>query len=240
MNEKLILPIKDMDKINTILKSNVDVLNDKSIIVDKLSFSERVIPGYNSETEYILAMCEAYKEMLNDRFSRVAENMADIKLRNKSLSFLDNGSTLPREYIKLSSMMESYPKFNLIEHKLDSKKDREEFSAFMENMSVLYDNDINQVAVKENLDIRLTNGEAKSINELAKDYYTKMAVAEKYDTKKYQATEWIDEKMVAFKENTFPKVLDRYKKDNVYLERLAENFHTLLSDYISRIDSWVK
>lgn len=240
MNEKLILPIKDMDKINTILKSNVDVLNDKSIIVDKLSFSERAIPGYNSETEYILAMCETYKEMLNDRFSRVAENMTDIKLKNKSLSFLDNGSTLPREYIKLSSMIESYPKFNLIEHKLDSKKDREEFSAFMENMSVLYDNDINQVAVKENLDIRLTNSEAKSINELAKDYYTKMAVAEKYDTKRYQATEWIDEKMVAFKENTFTKVLDRYKKDNVYLERLAENFHTLLSGYINRIDSWVK
>ena len=190
MNEKLILPIKDMYKINSIFKSNVDVLNDKSIIVDKLSFSERSIPGYNSETEYILAMCETYKEMLNDR--------------------------------------------------LDSKKDREEFSSFMENMSVLYDNDINQVAVKENLDIRLTNGEAKSINELAKDYYTRMAIAEKYDTNKYQATEWIDEKVNAFKENTFPKVLDRYKKDNVYLERLAENFHTLLSGYISRIDSWVK
>lgn len=240
MNEKLMLPINDMNKINTILKSNVDVLNDKNIIVEKLSFSERFIPGYNSETEYLLAMCEMYKEMLNDRFSRVAENMSDIKLKNKSLSFLDNGSTLPREYSKLSSMMESYSNFNMVEHTLDAKKDREEFAVFMENMSSLYDNDINQVAIKENIDIRLTNGEAKSINDLANDYYTRMAVAEKYDTKKYHATEWIDEKMKTFKENTFPKVVERYKKDNVYLERLAENFHTLLTDYINRINSWVK
>lgn len=240
MNEKLMLPINDMNKINTILKSNVDVLNDKNIIVEKLSFSERFIPGYNSETEYILAMCEMYKEMLNDRFSRVAENMTDIKLKNKSLSFLDNGSTLPREYSKLSSMMESYSNFNMVEHTLDAKKDREEFAAFMENMSSLYDNDIRQVAIKENIDIRLTNGEAKSINDLANDYYTRMAVAEKYNTKKYHATEWIDEKMKTFKENTFPKVVERYKKDNVYLERLAENFHTLLTDYINRINSWVK
>lgn len=240
MNEKLMLPINDMNKINTILKSNVDVLNDKNIIVEKLSFSERFIPGYNSETEYLLAMCEMYKEMLNDRFSRVSENMSDIKLRNKSLSFLDNGSTLPREYSKLSSMMESYSNFNMVEHTLDAKKDREEFAAFMENMSSLYDNDIRQVAIKENIDIRLTNGEAKSINDLANDYYTRMAVAEKYDTKKYHATEWIDEKMKTFKENTFPKVVERYKKDNVYLERLAENFHTLLTDYINRINSWVK
>lgn len=240
MNEKLMLPINDMNKINTILKSNVDVLNDRNIIVEKLSFSERFIPGYNSETEYLLAMCEMYKEMLNDRFSRVAENMTDIKLKNKSLSFLDNGSTLPREYSKLSSMMESYSNVNMVDHELDPKKDREEFSAFMENMSSLYDNDINQVAIKENVDIRLTNGEAKSINDLANDYYTRMAVSEKYDTKKYHATEWIDEKMKAFKENTFPKVVERYKKDNVYLERLAENFHTLLTDYINRINSWVK
>lgn len=240
MNEKLMLPINDMSKINTILKSNVDVLNDKNIIVEKLSFSERFIPGYNSETEYLLAMCEMYKEMLNDRFSRVAENMTDIKLKNKSLSFLDNGSTLPREYSKLSSMMESYSNFNMVEHNLDAKKDREEFATFMENMSSLYDNDIKQVAIKENVDIRLTNGEAKSINDLANDYYTRMAVAEKYDTKKYYATEWIDEKMKTFKENTFPKVVERYKKDNMYLERLAENFHTLLTDYINRINSWVK
>ena len=240
MNEKLMLPINDMNKINTILKSNVDVLNDKNIIVEKLSFSERSIPGYNSETEYLLAMCEMYKEMLNDRFSRVAENMTDIKLKNKSLSFLDNGSTLPREYSKLSSMMESYSNFNMIDHTLDAKKDREEFAAFMENMSSLYDNDIKQVALKENVDIRLTNGEAKSINDLANDYYTRMALAEKYDTKKYQATEWIDEKMKSFKENNFPKVVERYRKDNVYLERLAENFHTLLTDYINRINSWVK
>ena len=240
MNEKLMLPINDMNKINTILKSNVDVLNDKNIIVEKLSFSERSIPGYNSETEYLLAMCEMYKEMLNDRFSRVAENMTDIKLKNKSLSFLDSGSTLPREYSKLSSMMERYSNFNMIDHKLDVKKDRKEFAAFMEDMSSLYDNDIKQVAIKENVDIRLTNGEAKSINDLANDCYTRMVVAEKYDTKKYMATEWLDEKMKTFKENTFQKVVERYKKDNVYLERLAENFHTLLTDYINRINSWVK
>lgn len=240
MNEKLMLPIRDMEKINTVLKSNVDVLKDKSILVEKLSFSERAIPGYESETEYILAMCEMYKEMLNDRFSRVAENMTDIKFKTKSLSFLDHGSSLPREYTKLSSMMESYPKFNMLEHNLDSKKDREEFTSFMENMSILFDNDIEQVAIKENLDIRLTNGEAKAINSLANDYYTRLALAKKYDSRKFQATEWIDMKMKSFKESSFPNIVRRYKQDNEYLVNLSEKFHTLLTDYIDRINSWVK
>ena len=43
--DKILLPLKDMIKINSVFNSNIDVLKDKEVIVDKIAFSEKNIPG---------------------------------------------------------------------------------------------------------------------------------------------------------------------------------------------------
>ena len=244
--DKILLPLKDMIKINSIFNSNIDVLKDKNIIVDKIAFSEKNIPGYDSETDYVVDLCNNYIDTLQNRFSTMSEAVVNIKHKGKSLDTIYNlKNTLPKSYKKLVISSESYFSYNISEEILN-KKDRDKFTMVMEGFNSLFDNEgIYSNALKllsENnfSNLSLQPDEESSIVSAAESYYENLVLNNNYDNKHYTGTEWLNKEVEAFSENMLPKIKNKYNKDIEKLELLGEQLHIILQNYIGRINKWVE
>lgn len=244
--DKILLPLQDMLQIKNVLESNIDVLRDKSVLVKRLAFSEKNIPGYDSETEYIVNMCENYISTLKDRFSLVAECVVNIKNNKVSLDNLNKiKDTLPNSYKRLVIGSESYFTYDLVKEELN-KSDRERFSIVMEGFNTIFKNEkiydeALSILSENNFDkLNLQKDEENSIVLAAENYYGDLVLNDRYDKLRYTGTQWIEEKLNSFSENVLPEFKDKYNKDNEKLEKLGEQFHIILQNYINRIDKWVE
>lgn len=240
--EKIRQPLQDMLAIKESLDNNIDVLKDKNIILTRLSFSEKNIPNFESETEYIAALCEGYINLLKDRDSSLNSVMYDIKVNKANINTLDNmKTTVPRN--KLMSLMERYNQhIQLEEQTLDKKKDREQFIGLMEGLKAVFQNENVFSAAGESYPIRLSKNAKISMYNMAKDYYTNVALSESVKINKtgLQAIDEMEKEVKAFRENFIPKFTDKYNNDNQEIVNIAENLHVILDNYVRRINKWVE
>lgn len=244
--EKVLLPLYDMLKIQNALESNIDVLKDKSVLVERLAFSEKNIPGYNSETEYIVDMCNNYISSIKDRFSRVAESVVNIKNNKVSLDYLNNmKDTLPKNFKRLVIGSESYFSYNITKEELE-KSDRDKFTIVMEGFNSLFENEgiysnARKLISEDNFNnLSLQNDELNSIIMAAESYYEDLVLSDRYDKLRYSGTQWLDKQVKSFAENKLPDIKNNYNKDNEKFSQMGERLHIILQNYIGRIDKWVE
>lgn len=238
--EKIKRPLLDMLAIKESLDNNIDVLKDRKIILEKLSFSEKNIPNYDSETEYIAALCEGYINLLKDRDSVLNSVMTDIKLNGKDINALSTiKSTVPSN--KLSSLMERYNQhLELKEEILDKKEDRKQFRALMEGLKAIFKNENIFTAAAESYSIRLSKSQKIAMFKMAQDYYERKAVSESVTATGLQAIDQMEKNVKSFRENFIPEFTEKYNKDNDEIIRIAENLHIILDNYVRRINKWVE
>lgn len=238
--EKIRRPLLDMISIKESLDNNIDVLKDRKVILEKLSFSEKNIPNYESETEYIAALCEGYINLLKDRDSILNSVMSDIKLKNKDINELSKiNSTIPSN--RLTSLMERYNQhLELKEEILDKKNDRKQFIAFMEGLKAIFQNENIFTAASENYSIRLSKNQKIAMFKMAQDYYETKAVSESASITGLQSIENMEKEVRAFRENFIPEFTEKYNNDNEEIVRIAENLHIILDNYVRRINKWVE
>lgn len=244
--EKIFLPLQDMLKIKSVFESNKDVLKDKSVMIERLAFSEKNIPGYDSETEYIVDMCNNYVSTLKDRFTTVAESVVEIKNRKASLDYLNKmKDTLPKSFKRLVIGGEAYFSYNISKEEL-GKSDRDNFTIVMEGFNSIFKNEgiynnALELLGENNFDsLNLQKDEENAIIMAAENYYGDLVLDGRYDNLRYTGSEWLNKQVETFAENNLPKFKDRYNKDNEKLEKAAEQLHIILQNYIGRIDKWVE
>ena len=241
--EKIKRPLKDMLAIKESLDNNIDILRDKSIILEKLSFSEKNIPNYSSETEYIASLCEGYINLLKDRDSVLNSMLFDIKINNRNIEDLGKmKTTIPSN--RLSSLMERYNQhLELKEEILDKEKDRKQFISLMEGLKAIFTNEEIFSAAGENYSIRLSKDQKIDMYEMAKNYYENKisnAPITPMSESGLQMIDKMEKEVKSFRENFIPEFTDKYNNDNQKIVNIAENLHTILDNYVRRINKWVE
>nr|DAY42349.1 MAG TPA: hypothetical protein [Caudoviricetes sp.] len=244
--EKILLPLYDMLKIKNTLESNIDVLKDKSVLVERLTFSEKNIPGYSCETEYIVDMCNNYLSSIKNRFSKVAELVVDIKNNKMSLDHLNKmKDTLPKNFKRLVIGREAYFSYDISKEEFE-KSDRRNFTIVMEGFNALFKNEgiydeAYKLIAENNFDnLSLQSDEVNSIIMAAESYYEDLVLSDNYDKLRYSGTQWLNKQVKSFAENKLPDITETYNKDNEKFSQMGEKLHIILQNYIGRLDKWVE